>query len=74
MCKTKCPGLEKRNLKRMISEEPHGNWQTKPPSAGLGPSGSGKAKASGQSEGIREQETGGSLHGNEDGTVASPGS
>lgn len=58
----------------MNSEEPHVNWQTEPPLAGLGPFGMGKAKASRQSEGIREQKTGGSLHENEDGPVASPGS
>lgn len=45
----------------MISEALHVNWQTQSPSAGLGPFGMSKAKASRQSEGIREQETGGSL-------------
>lgn len=58
----------------MNTEELHVNWQTKPPSAGLRPFRTGKAKASKQSEGIRELKTGGSPHENEDSTVASPGS
>lgn len=63
-----------KELKRVYSEESHVNWQTQPPSAGLRPFRMGKAKASRQSELIRERKTGGSLHENEDGTVASPGS
>lgn len=58
----------------MNSEELHVNWQTQPPLAGLRAIGLGKAKASRQSEGIRERKTGGSLHENEEGTEASPGS
>lgn len=68
------PGKINGELIGMNSEELHVNWQTQPPLAGLGALGLGKAKASRQSEGIRERKTGGSLHGNEDGTEASPGS
>lgn len=46
----------------MNTEELHVKWWAKPPLAGLGPFGMGKAKASTQSEGIRELQTGGSLH------------
>lgn len=76
ICANKMSRASKRNgeRKRMNCEELHVNWQTKPPLAGLRPAGMGKAKASRQSEGIRERKTGGSLHDNEDGTVASPGS
>lgn len=58
----------------MNTEELRVNWQIEPPLAGLWPFGMVKAKASKQSEGIRELETGASLRENNDGTVASPGS
>lgn len=75
LCKSKVQGFkETGNQGRMTSEEPHVNWHTEPPLADLGPLGWVKAKAIRQSEGTRERKAGGSLHVNEDGTVASPGS
>lgn len=73
--KSNVQGLkENRELKRTVSEELHVSWQNQTPSARAGPFEMGKAKASRQSEGKREQKTGGSLHEREDSSAASPGS